>query len=383
MFLYSLTIEAWMAQTLGLILIAALLSAPPRSIANRLLAVGVSCAVYRQLLIALRLMGAMDSFPNLLRTAFPAQMLAIPMFFLYVRALTTPEFKIERKDVVHLVPPSTGLVWWLALWAWGDALLLAGSSQSWERYLRVVVRVLVVVPYLILARRQVADFARKVSDHASELQGLRLKWLNALLVLAYIALAVDILDIGTGPAIQLWYLAPAVGLLSLIVLAYISLRVSPLFAREIQSQQSDVLQEVPMPREAHLSDEELLRQKDRLTGVVEKQTLYLNPELRLSDLAAAVGMRPYRVSEVLNRGMNTCFYDLINRYRVAKAQELLCSPKASHLNLLGVAMESGFKSKSVFNEVFKKKTGLTPSQFRSTRMTGSSDSDNRIASSGR
>jgi AraC-like DNA-binding protein len=207
-----------------------------------------------------------------------------------------------------------------------------------------------------------------------------------LLVVAYVAFAVDILDIATGPGVQLWYVAPAVGLLSLIVLAYVSLRVSPLFAREIQSQQSDALQEVPMPKEeerAGLSDEELLRQKDRLTGVVEKQTLYLNPELRLSDLAAAVGMRPYRVSEVLNRGLHTSFYDLINRYRVAKAQQLLCSPSASHLNLLGVAMESGFKSKSVFNEAFKKKTGLTPSQFRGTKMPGSSDSDNRIASSGR
>jgi AraC-like DNA-binding protein len=81
--------------------------------------------------------------------------------------------------------------------------------------------------------------------------------------------------------------------------------------------------------------------------------------------------------------MHTSFYDLINRYRVAKAQELLRSPTAAHLNLLGVAMESGFKSKSVFNEVFKKNTGLTPSQFRSTKTTGSSNSDNRIASSGR
>src|SRR4030095_10104211 len=109
-FIHSLTIEAWMAQILGLLLIAALLSARPRSVANRLLAVVLSCAVYRQFLIALRLAGAMDSFPNVLRTAFPAQMLAIPTFYLYVRALTTPEFRLERKDAVHLVPFSIGVV---------------------------------------------------------------------------------------------------------------------------------------------------------------------------------------------------------------------------------------------------------------------------------
>lgn len=391
-FLRSLTIEAWMAQILGLVFIVALLSARPHSLANRLLAGGLLCAVYRQFLIALRLAGTIDSFPSLIRTSFPAQMLAIPAFYLYVKALTTPDFKLKRKDAVHLLPMSIGLAWWVTFWIWGDTLLQSGLSQDWERYLRVIVKVLVVVPYLVLSSKQVAHFAREVVEHTSEVGDLRLGWLHRLLFVAYAALAIDILDVATGPSIQLWYVVPAVALISLILLASFSLRVSPVFAREIQSQSHEVqdsavtIPVVSTPKEEdkpRLSDDELNRQKDRLTGVVENQTLYLNPELRLSDLATALGMRPYRVSEVLNRGMHTSFYDLINRYRVAKAQQLLCSPGAAHLNLLGIAMESGFKSKSVFNEVFKKSTGLTPSQFRSARMSGSSNSDNRIASSGR
>jgi len=61
----------------------------------------------------------------------------------------------------------------------------------------------------------------------------------------------------------------------------------------------------------------------------------------------------------------------------------LTSPAADRLNLLGVAMESGFRSKSVFNEVFKKTTGKTPSQYRDGKTSESSDSVNRIARSGR
>ena len=96
-----------------------------------------------------------------------------------------------------------------------------------------------------------------------------------------------------------------------------------------------------------------------------------------------MGVRPYRVSHILNQGLHTSFYDLINQYRIAKAQEILISPAAERLNLLGVAFESGFRSKSVFNEVFKKTTGRTPSQFRDAKMSESSDSVNRIARSGR
>ena len=73
----------------------------------------------------------------------------------------------------------------------------------------------------------------------------------------------------------------------------------------------------------------------------------------------------------------------MNSYRIAKAQELLASPDSAHLNLLGIAMESGFRSKSVFNEVFKKVTGKTPSEFRSLEMTESSDSGGRNIRFGR
>jgi AraC-like DNA-binding protein len=145
-------------------------------------------------------------------------------------------------------------------------------------------------------------------------------------------------------------------------------------------------QNIELNGDAHkgrLPDEELARQKERLIRVLQNQALYLNPELRLSDLAAALGLRPYRVSEILNRGLQTSFYDLINGYRIARAQELLSSQSSAHLNLLGIAMESGFRSKSVFNEVFKKMTGKTPSEFRIRNMTESADPAGRIARSGR
>jgi AraC-like DNA-binding protein len=378
--LRSIIVAGWMTQILGLLLIAALLSARPRSTANRLLAAVLSCAVYRHFLLVMAISGTIESYPFLFRTSFPLNLLAIPMFYLYVKALTTPEFKLERRHAVHLIPLLIGIAWYFAVWFWGSpAFFELGPLYDRGRYIRVVLKVLVVIPYLILSVRQVKAFAHEVKDHVSDVSGLRLNWLRTLLLVVYASLAVDILSVASGPRIPVWHLVPVVGLLTLMLLTYNSLRVSPFFAREAEQRKAESLPDFPnIPdtpeleqsvdaSKGRLSDEELARQKARLIAMLEGKALYLNPELRLSDLAAAVGIRPYRVSEVLNRGLQTSFYDLINSYRVAKAQELLCSPASAHLNLLGIAMESGFRSKSVFNDVFKKVTGKTPSHFRADK----------------
>jgi len=90
----ALIIEGWMAQILGLLLIAALLSSRAFPTANRLLAFGLFCAISRQAMLTLQLSGTLDNFPILAKTAFPVQMLGIPTFLLYVKALTTPGFRM-------------------------------------------------------------------------------------------------------------------------------------------------------------------------------------------------------------------------------------------------------------------------------------------------
>src|SRR5436190_22735172 len=107
--LRTLIVEGWMAQLLGVLLVAALLSARPRSTTNRLLALGLFCAVYRQFLLTLQISGAITSLPILLRSSLPFQMLAIPLYYLYAKALTTPEFKLGRKHALHLIPCFIGL----------------------------------------------------------------------------------------------------------------------------------------------------------------------------------------------------------------------------------------------------------------------------------
>ncbi len=161
----SLIFEGWVAQLLGLILIAALLSARPRSVANRLLAIVLFCSVYRQFLLVMEISGAVELYPILFRTSFPLQLLAISAFYLYAKALTTPEFKLEGRHLVHLIPAMIGIVWYFVVWVWGTpGHFQLGPTYYRDRYIRVIVKILVVIPYSIGARRHADAFAQKAKD---------------------------------------------------------------------------------------------------------------------------------------------------------------------------------------------------------------------------
>ncbi|WP_282135041.1 helix-turn-helix domain-containing protein [Seonamhaeicola maritimus] len=62
--------------------------------------------------------------------------------------------------------------------------------------------------------------------------------------------------------------------------------------------------------------------------------------------------------------MHTTFYDLINSLRVEEAKTKLKSAAFDKYSITGIAELCGFNSKSSFYRIFKKETGLTPTQFK-------------------
>ena len=97
---------------------------------------------------------------------------------------------------------------------------------------------------------------------------------------------------------------------------------------------------------------------------MEKEKIFQEPELTLQTLADKISIPSYQVSQAINDGLQKSFYDLVNGYRVEEAKRLLIDSKTSNYTILSVGFEAGFNSKTTFNTVFKKFTGLTPTEFR-------------------
>jgi AraC-like DNA-binding protein len=70
------------------------------------------------------------------------------------------------------------------------------------------------------------------------------------------------------------------------------------------------------------------------------------------------------LSQVINSGFGTSFFDYLNRYRIEHARELLASLDSQSTAILNIAFTVGFNSNSAFYSAFKKRVGVTPAQYR-------------------
>lgn len=102
---------------------------------------------------------------------------------------------------------------------------------------------------------------------------------------------------------------------------------------------------------------------DQLLDYMATQQPFLDAGLSLRTMARQLGLSPNQLSLVLNEGLGKNFNSFVNAYRVEAFKVLAKDPARSGLTILGLAYESGFNSKTVFNTYFKQHTGLTPSEF--------------------
>ncbi|AZZ96437.1 AraC family transcriptional regulator [Pseudoalteromonas sp. R3] len=104
---------------------------------------------------------------------------------------------------------------------------------------------------------------------------------------------------------------------------------------------------------------------DTLSRLIHEEQYYLQPNLKVADLARALDVPEYRVSRALKPQLKEAnFNQFINRLRIEHAQKLLRDPENQHWPVLVIGLESGFASVGPFTRAFKSVTGTTPNQYR-------------------
>lgn len=125
---------------------------------------------------------------------------------------------------------------------------------------------------------------------------------------------------------------------------------SPIVSKELLASNSSIM-----------TEDEIEINMRKLNHYINDKKVYINPELSLRDLAKEMDIHSNKLSWLVNEHLGKSFNEYINSLRLESFKSKALDPNNSHLTILGLAYESGFNSKTVFNTYFKKKEGQTPS----------------------
>jgi AraC-like DNA-binding protein len=383
----------------GLLLAIALAAHPGRRIANRLLAaLMASFTVY----LASTVFDSPEfvaDYPHLFGISYPLPWLFGPLVYLYAVTASDADRDMRPRDWLHLAPPLLVVLVSLPIY------LMSGPEKValYERMVAGDVPTLlgVVDPtkflsgivYSVATVRQLNRHRRRVEDSYSTTEHVTLRWLlwltgsSVAIWLLAVGLAIaDRLPLGErGDRDDLVAVAIAV---VVYAIGYAGLRqpeihrfdrpaggaapppVEAPVAREVIAERGEPI-EAADAREARyersrLGDAEAAELKTRLLSMMDQEHPYRDADLTLADLAARLDTTPHKLSQVLNGELAQSFYEFVNGYRVAEVRRRLVEHRSEQANVLAIAMDAGFASKSTFNQAFKRLTGHTPSTYRRT-----------------
>ena len=115
---------------------------------------------------------------------------------------------------------------------------------------------------------------------------------------------------------------------------------------------------LPQEGTGDLGDDKLMQ---RICELMERERIYLDSGLKVSDVANRLGVGSRRVSDCIKSQQNCLFAQFINTYRVEYAKNLLRNYPG--IKMAAVWTGAGFSHESSFFRTFKAVTGMTPKEW--------------------
>lgn len=114
---------------------------------------------------------------------------------------------------------------------------------------------------------------------------------------------------------------------------------------------------------SRIDDKELRQLLRRLQNYMEEKKPYLKPDLKLSDLSAALGCSTHALSQLFSLCLHKPYYDYISDFRISEFKRRALSKEYSHLTITAISEKCGFRSRNTFIMAFRKAEGMTPGEW--------------------
>ena len=299
---------------------------------------------------------------------FPSTVIFLfgPLFYFYVKELTTGDFKLKKEDSLHIIPFIILIVYKIPFFLKGTEVKLASLKSMGtfdENLVILIIQIIHLFIYLFFVKRLLNEYELKIKSSMSSLDKINLRWIsvgmNSFIVIFGIMTIFIFLFI-SGINVYSIYITVIPLLVSIIILAigYFGLTQPIIIRPEFEVNK---LKKYEKSSLTNVNSEKYL---SKLLDIMESEKPFLNNDLTLQKLSEMLSVSQHHLSQIINEKLNQNFFDFVNSYRIEEAKRLLLDKRGELLTILAIAEEVGFNSKSAFNIAFKKYTSMTPTQFK-------------------
>jgi AraC-like DNA-binding protein len=286
-----------------------------------------------------------------------------PALYFYTKSISNPNFRFKKRDYLHFLPVIIEFIFYrTAFYRLGAEGMYQAQQHPYtkiylaEQWLGIIsISVYTLFTFKLLIKHQ--DWLKQ---HYSNLDKKSLNWLKLPVIFyAFFWIAWNILKeldriIYEGSLKDYYFLPTFMGLAIVSVwIAFKSYTMPPV-------NQKEKLKKLKPKADRPINLSEYAK-KIELLMTTEKP--YLNSDLSLSELANQLEMNTKQLSQTINSCFGKNFYEFVNQYRVGHFIEKVKASEQEKFTLLSLAYDCGFKSKSTFNDSFKKITGTTPTEY--------------------
>jgi AraC-like DNA-binding protein len=328
--------------------------------------------------------GLVLKYPHLIGIGYNFPILQGPFMFVYVLVMINKEGRFKPVYWLHGIPFLISTLYLMSNYYFLNAsekiIFLHAQMVHLSPDLRVlwIFKVFVGPIYVICSLIKLRQHSKNIAENFSYSESINLNWLKLvvgglgivwLIVLTTMFLRINFPEI---PFIMRDYSIYYALTAAVFFLGFFGFKQQVIYSNEPlnykEKNQTEILESKEEKSKERYKksgldenqSEEYLRQ---LLGYMEKEKPYLNGKLSLKEIAESLYISINHLSQVINEQTGMSFFDFVNKYRVEEVKKRLSNPKNQQFTLLAIAFDCGFNSKSSFNHIFKKITGLTPSQY--------------------
>ncbi|SHG52370.1 helix-turn-helix domain-containing protein [Chryseobacterium vrystaatense] len=299
--------------------------------------------------------------PLFTSAVYSIQIFTPVLLFFSVVFFINPDYCFKKRDLVCLIVPA---IYWILLF----------NSENHPIIYNAVLLIDVAhnLPYIALIYFKIRRHQKRIETISSNTEHIDLQWLIKLSFLLFVTIIITVGYELFNAFVYKMHQHLVMDLLFLFIVystLYYVLRQKEIYP--VDKKQRDELlsieresEEEEIERKKLIPDHELEGLKLRLSTLMETEQPYLDGDLNLLKLSDLVKINGHQLSYLLNNGFNENFFYFVNKYRIEHAKKMLTDSSYKKWSIVGIAFESGFNSKTAFNTIFKKMTGMTPSEFK-------------------